>query len=152
MGPTGSSAVTPCLQHYLVSWSLGDWVRQRDMNITCDFASFQREALDQGWGCSRGRHWDVEPWFVQKAILGATHQHCQRPLKPQARNSQHSFGIHSFINSLSNDLVSSAGSGVRPLGLNPSSAIVWLIWAHSLLLTGKGWAIVFPIAHELCEG
>lgn len=99
-----------------------------------------------------GRHWDVEPWFVQKAILGATHQHYQRPLKPQARNSQHSFGIHSFINSLSNDLVNSTGSGVRRLGLNPSSAIVWLIWAHSFLLTGEVWAIVFPIAYGLCEG
>lgn len=78
VGPTGSSAITPCLQHYLVSWSLGDWVRQRDMNITCDFASFQREVLDQGGGVvGGGRHWDVELWFVQKAILGASHQHCQ---------------------------------------------------------------------------
>lgn len=129
VGPTGSPTVTSHTQPCLLARPCAAGPGSRDIGLTSDPAALL-------WKARSGPAWDVcEAWFslpgvVLKAVLCGTDQLCQQPLKPRGRHSEHNvcthFFIHPFICSLPhplpNAMVNSAASGVRQLGLNPSSA------------------------------
>lgn len=59
--------------------------------------------------------------------------------------------IHSFVHSLSHELVNGAGPGVRQLGVNLSVAVSWLRDLGALLLTSQMEIIIVSASQELCE-